>query len=77
MQDLMTLQLLKEKLGEKFFKYIFRKKTFKKLFSILYYMMNLNLLDLNNDILNIIGRHVKKDNLEKMFKAEQILNGEK
>ena len=27
--------------------------------------MNTNLLDLNNDILNIIGDYVKKDNLEK------------
>ncbi len=36
--------------------------------------MNTNLLDLNNDILNIIGRYVQKDNLDKLFKAEQILN---
>ena len=35
--------------------------------------MNTNLLDLNNDILNINGRYVKKDNLEKIIKAEQIL----
>jgi hypothetical protein len=27
--------------------------------------MNTNLLDLDNDILNIIGDYVKKDNLEK------------
>ena len=33
-------------------------------------MMKTNLLDLNNDILNIIGRYVKKDNLEKKIKAE-------
>ena len=39
--------------------------------------MNTNLLDLNNDILNIIGRYVKKDNLDKLFEAEQILNGKK
>ena len=41
-------------------------------------MMNTNLLDLNNDILNIIGDYVKKDNLEqKLNEEEQILNGEK
>ncbi len=40
-------------------------------------MMNTNLLDLNYDVLNIIDRHVKKDNLEKLFKAEQILNRKK
>ena len=34
----------------------------KKLFSILYYNMNTNLLDLNNDILNIIGDYVKEAN---------------
>ena len=28
-------------------------------------MMNTNLLDLNNDILNIIGGYVKKDNIER------------
>ena len=28
-------------------------------------MMNTNLLDLDNDILNIIGDYVKKDNLER------------
>ena len=39
--------------------------------------MNTNLLDLNNDVLNIIGRYVKKDNLEKLFQAEQIINGKK
>ena len=46
--------------------------------------MNTNLLDLNNDILNIIGDYVKKDNLEKKLKMvetlmneEQILNGKK
>ena len=26
-------------------------------------MMNTNLLDLNNDVLNIIGEYVKKDNM--------------
>ena len=39
--------------------------------------MNTNLLDLNNDVLNIMGRYVKKDNLEKRFQAEQIINGKK
>ncbi len=39
--------------------------------------MKINLLDLNNDILNIIGDYVKNDNLEKLFQAEQIINGEK
>ena len=46
--------------------------------------MNTNLLDLNNDVLNIIGDYVKKDNLEKKIKMvktlmneEQILNGKK
>ncbi len=39
-------------------------------------MMNKNLLDLNNDILNIIGDYVKKDNFERILnKKEQILNG--
>ena len=38
--------------------------------------MNFNLLDLNNDILNIIGDYVKKDNLErKLEKDIQIING--
>ena len=38
--------------------------------------MNFNLLDLNNDILNIIGYYVKKDNLErKLEKDIQIING--
>jgi hypothetical protein len=36
-----------------------------------------NLLDLNDDVLNIIGSYVKKDNSEKLFKAEQILNDKK
>ena len=39
---------------------------FKKLFSILYYNMNTNLFDLNNDVLNIIGDYVKTDNIERM-----------
>ena len=41
-------------------------------------MMNTNLLDLNNDILNIIGGYVKKDNFEKQLEEEeQVLNGKK
>ena len=42
----------------------------------------MNLLDLNNDILNIIGVYVKKDNLERkiikdrqMMSDKQIING--
>ncbi len=31
-------------------------------------MENMNLLDLNYDILNIIGDYVKKDNLDRMEK---------
>ena len=31
-------------------------------------MMKINLLDLDNDILNIIGDYVKKDNLERLEK---------
>ena len=45
-------------------------------------MMNTNLLDLNNDILNIIGDYVKKDNLKReimkkyqIMKDKQIING--
>ena len=46
---------------------------------------NINLLDLDNDILNIIGGYVKKDNderqkylmVEKLINEEQILNGKK
>ena len=41
--------------------------------------MNTNLLDLNNDILNIIGDFVKKDNkereIDKLKDSEQIING--
>ena len=40
--------------------------------------MNTNLLDLNNDVLNIIGVYVKKDIFEeKLNQEEQILNGKK
>ena len=35
-------------------------------------MMNTNLLNLNNDILNIIGNYVKKDNLkERLIKKNK------
>ncbi len=41
-------------------------------------MENMNLLDLDNDVLNIIGDYVKKDNLKRaLIKAEQMLNGKK
>ena len=43
-------------------------KIFKKLFSIQYYMTKL--LDLDDDILNIIGDYVKKDN-ERRIKKEK------
>ena len=40
--------------------------------------MNTNLLDLNNDVLNIIGRYVKRDNFKKQLSEEkQVLNGKK
>ena len=39
-------------------------------------MENNNLLDLNDDILNIIGKYVQKDNLTReLVKEEQILKG--
>ncbi len=39
-------------------------------------MTNTNLLDLNNDILNIIGDFVKKDNAKRqIMKEKQIMNG--
>ena len=38
--------------------------------------MNINLLDLNDDILNIIGDSVKKDNAKRQIMNEkQIING--
>ena len=38
--------------------------------------MNTNLLDLNNDVLNIIGDSVKKDNAERQIRNDkQIING--
>ena len=39
--------------------------------------MSINLLDFNNDILNIIGDYVKKDNLDRILKdkmKQDILN---
>ncbi len=40
--------------------------------------MNTNLLDLNNDVLNIIGDYVEKGNFKRaLIKEEQMLNGEK
>ncbi len=37
--------------------------------------MNTNLLDLNNDILNVIGDYNKKDNADRMEKLiKEILN---
>ena len=35
-------------------------------------MMNTNLLDFNNDILNIIGDYVKKDNIERKESFEKV-----
>ena len=35
-------------------------------------MMNKNLLDLNNDILNIIGDYVKKDNIDRIDHFEKV-----
>ena len=34
-------------------------------------MENINLLDLDNDVLNIIGYYVKKNNFERMEKEEK------
>ena len=36
--------------------------------------MNINLLDLNNDVLNIIGDFVKKDNLNKIKRGDITFN---
>jgi hypothetical protein len=38
--------------------------------------MNTNLLDLDNDVLNIIGDYVKKDILEDKIKIEEKLMNE-
>jgi len=35
-------------------------------------MMNTNLLDFNNDILNIIGDYVKKDNIDRIENFEKV-----
>ena len=37
-------------------------------------MMNTNLLDLNNDVLNIIGDYVKKDNANKIKRGDITFN---
>ena len=37
-------------------------------------MENMNLLDLNNDILNIIGGYVKKDNHDRLQREDVIRN---
>ena len=50
------------KVVESSFKYIIQTKPFRALLSILYYNMNTKLLDLNNNILEITGDYVKKDN---------------
>ena len=34
--------------------------------------MNTNLLDLNNDVLNIIGDYVKKDNIDRIDHFEKV-----
>ena len=34
--------------------------------------MNTNLLDLNNDILNIIGDYVKKDNIDRIENLKKV-----
>jgi hypothetical protein len=39
-------------------------------------MMNTNLLDLNNDVLNIIGDYVKKKLEEKEILVEKLMNEE-
>ena len=36
-------------------------------------MENMNLLDLDNDILNIIGDYVKKDNHDRLKKREEVI----
>jgi hypothetical protein len=41
-------------------------------------MMKTTLLDLNNDILNVIGDYVKKDDFKReLEKEEQLINGKK
>jgi hypothetical protein len=49
-------------------------KIFKFFFSILYYDMNTNLLDLDNNILNFIGDYVKKDNDYRIEKEKDFAN---
>ncbi len=45
-------------------------KTFKELLSYILIMQTINLLDLDDDILNIIGGYVKKDNLDNILKEK-------
>ena len=40
-------------------------------------MMNTNLLDLNNDILNIIGDYVKKENEYRIYKEDNFKEADK
>ncbi len=62
-------------------KYITVQKSkilFQKLIPIQYYNINTKLFDLNNDIIEIIGDYVKKDNLNRAFiNEEQTLKGRK
>ena len=55
-------------------KYLF-KILLKEIFSLVCYMMknNINLLDLDNDILNIIGDYVKKDNNRRIRKERNLM----
>ncbi len=41
----------------------------------MYNMDQFNLLDLDNDVLNIIGDDVKKDNLDRMHKISKNMKG--
>ena len=44
---------------------------FKVLLYYILIMQSINLLDLDNDILNIIGEYVKKDNHDKILKEKE------
>ena len=50
-------------------KYIYR--------NIIKYIIEMNLLDLNNDVLNIIGVYVKKDNLERKIRKDTQMRSDK
>jgi hypothetical protein len=39
----------------------------------MYNMEHFSLLDIGNDVLNIIGGYVKKDNIERMEKGKMII----